>query len=145
MRCPPPKQGTPRIPTPRTSSRCCVIPSCVKLRIRNATRNALLADAADIADTPGKRRTGLLKRTSLERGDGLLITPCEGIHSFGMKFAFDALFLSRDRKVLKVRASMPRGRISLCLPAHSVLELPAGTAAETGTLAGDQLEWEKYE
>ena len=104
----------------------------------------MLADAADIADTSEKRRTGLLKRTSLARGEGLLIAPCEGIHSFGMKFAFDALFLSRDRKVLKIRAAMPRRRISFCLPAHSVLELPAGTAAETGTCVGDQLEWEKY-
>ena len=116
----------------------------MKLRIRNATRGTVLADAADMADTSEKRRTGLLKRLSLERGEGLLIAPCEGIHSFGMKFAFDALFLGGDRKVLKVRASMPRGRISLCLRAHSVLELPAGTAAETGTVAGDQLEWEKY-
>lgn len=96
-----------------------------------------------MADTSEKRRTGLLKRLSLEHGEGLMIDPCEGIHSFGMKFAFDALFLDRDRKVLKVRASMRRGRISLCLRAHCVLELPAGTAAETGTLAGDQLEWEK--
>jgi len=117
----------------------------VKLRIRNATRGTLLADAADIADTSAKRRAGLLKRPSLERGEGLLIAPCEGIHSFGMKFLFDALFLDGERKVLKVRASMPRGRISLCLRAHCVLELPAGTAAETGTVAGDRLEWEKYE
>lgn len=117
----------------------------MKLRIRNATRDTLLADAADIADTSEKRRTGLLKRESLERGEGLLIAPCEGIHSFGMKFPFDALFLSGDRKVLKVRASMAPRRMSLCLRAHSVLELPAGTAAETGTAAGDRLEWDKYE
>ncbi len=116
----------------------------MKLRIRNVTRGTVLADAADLADTSATRRTGLLERQSLERGEGLLIAPCEGIHSFGMKFPFDALFLSGDRKVLKVRASMPRRRISLCLRAHSVLELPAGTAAETGTLAGDQLAWEKY-
>ncbi len=105
----------------------------------------MLADAADLADTSEKRRTGLLKRTSLEHGEGLLIVPCEGIHSFRMKFPFDALFLSGDRKVLKIRGSMPPGRISLCLRAHAVLELPAGTAAETGTAVGDQLQWEKYE
>jgi uncharacterized membrane protein (UPF0127 family) len=117
----------------------------VKLRVRNATRDSVLASAAEVADTSEKRRTGLLKRESLPRGEGLLISPCEGIHSFGMKFPFDALFLSRDRRVLKVRASMAPRRISFCLPAHSVLELPAGTAAETGTVKGDQLEWEKYE
>jgi len=37
-----------------------------------------------------------------------------------------------------------RGRISLCLRAHSVLELPAGTLDATGTVAGDQLELEKF-
>jgi uncharacterized membrane protein (UPF0127 family) len=109
----------------------------VKLRIQNVTRGTVVADAADIADTSEKRRTGLLKRRSLERG--------EGIHSFGMKFAFDALFLDGERKVLKIRASMPRRRISLCLRAHCVLELPAGTAADTGTVAGDQLSWERYQ
>jgi hypothetical protein len=117
----------------------------VKLRIRNVTRGTVVADAADIADTSEKRRTGLLKRQSLDHGEGLLIDPCEGIHSFGMKFAFDALYLDGDRKVLKIRASMPRGRISFCLRAHSVLELPAGTAAGTGTVPGDQLAWEKYQ
>ena len=115
----------------------------MKLRIRNATRGTVLAEAAEVADSSAKRREGLLKRTSLGRGEGLLIAPCEGIHSFGMKFAFDAVFLSGDRKVLKVRHAMPRGRISLCLRAHSVLELPAGTAAETATEPGDRLEWEK--
>jgi uncharacterized protein len=113
------------------------------LRIRNVTRNTVLAVAADVADTSKKRRTGLLKRTSLPAGEGLWIAPCEGIHSFRMKFAFDALFLDRRRKVLKIRHEMGRGRISLCLRAHSVLELPAGTAKATGTMEGDQLEFEQ--
>jgi hypothetical protein len=113
------------------------------LRIRNATRDKVLATAADVADSSQKRRTGLLKHTSLPAGEGLWIAPCEGIHSFRMKFAIDALFLDRNRKVLKIRHSMPPSRISLCLRAHSVLELPAGTAEATGTVAGDQLEFEK--
>jgi uncharacterized membrane protein (UPF0127 family) len=113
------------------------------LRIRNVTRNTVLAVAADVADTSKKRRTGLLKRTSLPAGEGLWIAPCEGIHSFRMKFAIDALFLDRRRKVLKIRHEMGRGRISLCLRAHSVLELPAGTAKATGTVEGDQLEFER--
>ncbi len=117
----------------------------MKLRIRNVTKDTLLATAADIADTSKKRKTGLLKHTSLPRGEGLFITPSEGIHTIGMKFAIDVLFLSRDRKVLKIRPDMGRWKMSLCLRAHSVLELPAGTAAETHTTPGDQLEFEKFE
>jgi uncharacterized membrane protein (UPF0127 family) len=115
-----------------------------KLRISNQ-KGRVLADRADIADTSAKRRTGLLKHERLAPGEGLWIAPTEGIHTFGMKFPIDVLFLSRKRKVLKVRANMVRGRIALSLRAHSVLELPAGTAQETGTVAGDQLEFEKYE
>src|SRR5665811_1535618 len=102
------------------------------LKILNRARNTVLATQADIADTSRKRRVGLLKHTSLPPGQGLWIAPCEGIHTFGMKFAIDVLFLDRKKKVLKVRPDMGRRRISLCLLAHSVLELPAGTAAATG-------------
>ena len=105
----------------------------------------MLADRADIADTSAKRRTGLLKHTRLDAGEGLWISPSEGVHTFGMKFPIDVLFLSRNKKVLKIRPNMVRGRIALSLRAHSVLELPAGVLEETGTAAGDQLEFERYE
>jgi len=105
----------------------------------------MLADRADIADTSSKRRTGLLKHTSLEPGEGLWIAPSEGVHTFGMKFPIDVVFLNKKKKILKVRPNMVRGRISFSLMAHSVLELPAGTLEKTGTAAGDQLEFERYE
>jgi uncharacterized membrane protein (UPF0127 family) len=104
-----------------------------------------LADRADIADTSLKRKIGLLKHTKLDRGEGLWITPCEAVHTIGMKFPIDVLFLDRKRRVRKVRSAMPRWRMSACLWAHSVLELPSGTAAATGTVRGDQLEFEKYD
>lgn len=114
-----------------------------KLRVRNVTKDTLLAEEADIADTSAKRRTGLLKHAGLNRGEGLWIVPCEAVHSFGMKFAIDVAFLSRKRKVLKIRPNMVKRRIAFCLRAHSVLELPVGALALTGTIPGDQLEFEK--
>ena len=116
-----------------------------KLRVRNQTKSTLLADRADVADTSAKRRTGLLKHSGLDPGEGLWIAPCEAVHTIGMKFVIDVLFLDRKRKVLKVKPSMKKGRIAACLWAHSVLELPSGTAASTRTVAGDQLEFEKYD
>lgn len=85
----------------------------------------------------------MLKHTSLEEGDGLWIAPCEAVHSFGMKFTIDVIYLSKQKIVLKIRPNMVKRRISLCLRAHSVLELPAGMIAKTGTLVGDQLDFEK--
>ena len=116
-----------------------------KLRVRNLSKDAVLADRADIADTGVKRRIGLLKHTGLNPGEGLWITPCEAVHTIGMKFAIDVLFLDKRRRVLKIRHAMPRWRMSGSLFAHSVLELPSGTAAATKTVAGDQLEFEKYD
>ena len=107
------------------------------------TRGTLLADRAARADTSQKRRTGLLKHESLPEGEGLWIVPCEGVHSFGMKFTIDVLYLNKKRVVMKVRKNMVRWRVSFCLLAHSVLELPAGMIEKTGTEPGDQLEFEE--
>jgi hypothetical protein len=115
------------------------------LRVHNQSRDTKLADRALIADNSKTRKTGLLKHDRLESGEGLWITPCEGIHTVGMKFPIDVLFLDKKRKVVKIRAAMPRWRMAASLFAHSVLELPSGTAHATQTTSGDQLEFETYE
>ena len=111
--------------------------------MRNETRNTILADAADQADTSAKRRTGLLKHERLAPGEGLWIVPCESVHTFFMKFPIDLVYLDKKRRVLKVRDSVPAWRLSACLRAHSILELPAGTAKSTGTVPGDVLAIDK--
>jgi uncharacterized protein len=113
--------------------------------VRNRDRGTVLADAADVADTSAKRRTGLLKHTSLEPGEGLWIAPCEAVHSFGMKFAIDLVYLDRKKKVRKIRKEMVPRRLSACLTAHSVLELPVGAIEASRTEPGDQLEFDKLE
>ena len=112
-------------------------------RVTNQTRNTVLATTADVADTSAKRRTGLLKHQRLEPGEGLWISPCESVHTFFMKFAIDLVYLDREKKVRKVRHAVPPWRVSACLSAHSVLELPAGVAESTGTRVGDQLAFDK--
>ncbi len=112
----------------------------LKIHVRNLTRDVVLADAAEVADTSAKRRTGLLKHTHLEPGAGLWIVPCESVHCFFMKFTIDVIYLDRKHRVKKVRPELAPWRASACLTAHSVLELPAGTIARTGTQRGDQLE-----
>ncbi|HXG34995.1 MAG TPA: DUF192 domain-containing protein [Bryobacteraceae bacterium] len=114
-----------------------------KFRVRNRTRGTVLATAVEVAASSRQRRTGLLKYDSLEPGRGLWIVPSEGIHTFGMRFSIDVIFLDRRKKVVKLRPHMGPGRISVCLWAHSVLELPAGAIAATGTRLGDELEFEE--
>ena len=111
----------------------------MRVFIRNQTRGTVLGDAVDLADTSAKRRTGLLKHEKLEPGEGLWIVPCESVHTFFMKFPIDLLYLDRRHKVRKARSAVRPWRLSACLLAHSVLELPAGTVAQSGTQAGDEL------
>jgi len=111
--------------------------------VRNQTRNTVLAGSADMADTSAKRRTGLLKHERLDPGDGLWIVPCESVHTFFMKFPIDLVYLDKQKRVRKVRHRVPAWRFSVCLSAHSILELPAGTLEQTGTQVGDELVVEK--
>ena len=107
--------------------------------IRNQTRGTLLGDAVELADTSEKRRTGLLKHERLEPGQGLWIVPCESVHTFFMKFPIDLVYVDKRNRVRKVRHAVAPWRMSACLLAHSVIELPAGTAEQSGTQAGDEL------
>jgi uncharacterized membrane protein (UPF0127 family) len=115
----------------------------LKILVRNQTRDTVLGDSVDIADSSEKRRVGLLKHERLSPGEGLWITPCESVHTFFMKFPIDLVYLDKQRKVRKVRHRVLPWRLSMCLTAHSILELPAGTAKQTGTLKGDTLIIEK--
>ena len=117
----------------------------MKLRIRNLTKGTELAGRAGIADTSAKRQQGLLKHTSLAEGEGLWIVPCEGVHSFFMKFAIDVVFINKKRVVTKIRPNMVKSRIALSLRSHSTIELPVGMIEKSRTAVGDQLELEKYE
>jgi uncharacterized membrane protein (UPF0127 family) len=115
----------------------------MKVAVRNQTRGTVLGDAITLANTSETRRTGLLKHNRLDPGTGLWIVPCESVHTFFMKFAIDLVYVDRKHKVRKVRHAVGPWRLSACLAAHSILELPPGTARQTGTVAGDELAFEK--
>jgi uncharacterized membrane protein (UPF0127 family) len=112
-----------------------------RLNVVNRTREIQLAHSIEVADDASTRRKGLLGRATLSAGEGLWIVPCEAIHTFGMKFPIDLVFLDRNKIVKKVRQNVVPGRLSMCLSAHSVLELAPGSVRLTGTTPGDRLEF----
>ncbi len=111
------------------------------MRVLNLTRQIVLASRAEVADTGEKRRKGLLGRTALVPGEGLWILPCEAVHTFGMRFVIDLVYLDRKLRVKKIKCNVPPWRLSACLTAHSILELAAGSIRATQTRPGDQLEF----
>jgi uncharacterized membrane protein (UPF0127 family) len=86
------------------------------------------------------RKKGLLGRDRLEPGAGLVIAPCSGVHTFFMRFPIDVVFAARDGRVVKVSHAVKPWRLALAMAAFCVIELPAGTAAQCETRAGDRLE-----
>jgi uncharacterized membrane protein (UPF0127 family) len=112
----------------------------VRLTVTNTTRNTVLATQLELAGTPEKRNKGLLGRKGLAPGSGLWIVPCESVHTFFMQFPIDLVYLDRDNRVKKVRHAVGPWKLSACLSAHSILELPAGVIRSTGTQRGDTLE-----
>ena len=113
----------------------------IRLRVSNLTRQTVLASSAELADRGEKRRKGLLGRSRLAPGEGLWILPCEAVHTFGMRFPIDLVYLDRNHHIKKVRSNVRPWRLSACLTAHSVLELASGTIRETKTRPGDRLEF----
>lgn len=122
-----------------------VYSSKLKVKVWNRTRDTVLGASVDLADTSAKRRTGLLKHERLDAGEGLWIVPCESVHTFFMKFPIDLVYVDRGKKVRKVRSRMPAWRLSACLSAHSIVELPAGTVEQSGTQVGDELVFDRFE
>ncbi len=115
-----------------------------RLIIDNVTRGTRLAEAARVADNLPRRVIGLLLDKELAHGHGLWIVPCNSIHSFGMRFVFDAVFLDKDLRVVHLMHEMKPWRTSkIVFAAHGVLELPAGVIAATATQLGDQLEMKR--
>jgi uncharacterized membrane protein (UPF0127 family) len=109
-------------------------------RVKNRTRNRLLATRAGVADRWWLRLRGLLGRPALPAGEGLLLIPCTSIHTLGMGYAIDVAFLDRSGRVVALYPELPPRRATrVHREAASALELPAGTLAQTGTVEGDTL------
>jgi|LSQX01.1.fsa_nt_gb uncharacterized membrane protein (UPF0127 family) len=106
----------------------------------NTTKGTTLASSAKLATTYGERRQGLLGRSSLEEGEGLIIRPCKGVHSFGMKFPIDVAYVSKDGEILHIISPLHPNRLGpLMLRAAWILELPQGVLSKTETCPGDIL------
>jgi hypothetical protein len=109
--------------------------------VKNRTRGAVLATTARLADTPRSRRIGLLHHEKLGAGEGLWIYPTQAVHTFGMRFPIDVAFLDRSLRVKRVYHGLAPFRMTPPVwGSRSVLELPSGSLACTGTAVGDQLE-----
>jgi uncharacterized protein len=109
----------------------------------NTTRQAFLASHLRRADTHMSRLVGLMGTApgSLSSGKGLWIVPCHGVHTFGMRYAIDLVYLSQHLEVVHTEENVRPWRMAAVrMEAATVLELPPYTIYQTGTCIGDHVE-----
>jgi uncharacterized membrane protein (UPF0127 family) len=109
----------------------------------NQTRQAYLATQLAVANTHWSRLRGLLglNADDFRNGAGLWIVPCHGVHTLGMGFPIDVVYLDRSLTVIHIQPELQPWRIApVRHQAESVLELPCRIAAETKTTVGDRIE-----
>jgi uncharacterized membrane protein (UPF0127 family) len=109
----------------------------------NRTRQAHLATQMSVAGTHWSRFRGLIgtEAANFPAGRGLWIVPCHGVHTFGMRFAIDVIYLDGDKIVVHLENQLKPWRMApVRMRAASVLELPGHTIQATGTSLGDEIE-----
>ncbi len=110
------------------------------MKIFNLTQNNIIAEDAGVADTFLSRMVGLLDRKHLSKEEALVITRCNSIHMFFMKFPIDAVFLNKTNKVVGLTEDIKPFQLSkIFFQASYVIELSSGTISEKNISLGDDV------
>jgi uncharacterized protein len=109
------------------------------IAVKHIPSGTYIAERAFYANTMWDRARGWLGKPRAEAGEGLLLRPCSSIHTMGMKFSLDLLFLDKGNRVVKLMRSLSPWRAVLS-GAQGILELPAGTLTRVPVKVGDLLE-----
>ena len=104
----------------------------------NTTRDTVLAENMERADSFLARLRGLMGRAELPPGRGLLLEPCRSVHTCFMRFPIDVIFLNKEGEIVYLAVEMrPYNTTPYIKRAHRALELPAGTLSRSGSVLGD--------
>ena len=108
--------------------------------VYNQTRECFLSLGVNVADTTFSRLKGLIGKLKLKSDEGLWVVPSSGVHTWGVLFPLDLIYLDEKLRVIYVLEHFPRFSIApLRTQAASVLELPPHTIYSSQTQPGDQL------
>ncbi len=113
----------------------------MEAKLRNEDGD-IVCERCTLAGNPYSRMRGLLGRSGLAAGEGLLLQPAGSIHTAFMRFPIDAVFLDRERRVVRIAADVRPWRAAAAKRSRAVLELAAGEAARVGLQPGHLLRLE---
>lgn len=109
------------------------------IRVLSQTRGNIVCERTEVAGNPFTRMRGLLGRAGLDQGSGMLFRGESSIHSAFMRFEFDAIFMDRDMRVVKLAERIKPWRALGAKGAGNILELAGGEISRLGIAVGDQL------
>jgi uncharacterized membrane protein (UPF0127 family) len=110
--------------------------------MRLAATGMIVLPTVRRADTLFEKTRGLLGRSSPKQGEGMFFPACRSIHTFGMAYSIDLVFLDRQGTIVSLFTHLKPFRLSLCRSAASALELAAGEIDRLGLKPGDHLLWQ---
>ncbi|MGE0335358.1 MAG: DUF192 domain-containing protein [Gammaproteobacteria bacterium] len=97
--------------------------------------------ALSMGPGPGRAAPGFVGRVPHRDDEGILMTPCRVVHTFGLFGPIDIVYLDRHLRVLKCEREVPPWRISTCRRARTALGLAPGAAKRRGLVPGLQVAW----
>lgn len=106
----------------------------------NARTGAVLASDLELAADSRTRTRGLLGREGLPDGTVMILAPCNGVHTFFMRFTIDVVFVDRQGRVLKVCRALKPWRIGFSFRAFGALEFATPAVGQRDLVKGDQLD-----
>jgi len=110
------------------------------MRIQNLNKNRTICSRAVRADRFGQRARGLMFRREWDGFDGLLLAPCNAVHTCFMQMIIDVCFLDREGTVVRLFPGLPPWRMARGGPSsRDTLELPHGVLEREGIDVGDRL------
>lgn len=109
------------------------------MKLINQTKNTIISEDVAVAHTLLTRTKGLLGRNQMRQGEALVITACNSIHTFFMRFPIDVLFVDKKDTIVLSAPGIRPFRLKAALTSSYVIELPTGTIARTRCSAGDKI------
>ena len=102
----------------------------------------VLINEVEDASSFFRRFMGLMYRRKMAQDHGLLLTPCNEIHTFGMRFSIDTVALSKGNEVLFIDKAVPPHKVRKKVPGgYKMLEVNAGICDKLNISVGDILEF----
>ena len=116
----------------------------MKQYVKAVVKGVVICEKVELANNFYKRFMGLMYRKSMKENEGLLLDPCNQIHTFGMKFTIDTITISRDNIITKIDEKVEPGKVRPKVKdGKKVLELTAGTSEKYGLELGDVIEFQE--